>query len=81
MKKEGLLLKWLRDEIWPKIHERLPHAKLHVYGAYPTAESCLSTKREKNFIVKGQIDDAYLPLSKARVNLAPLRYGAGIKGY
>lgn len=70
----------LMNEIWPKIRARLPGAKMNIYGAYPT-QSILSLDNEAlGFRVHGHVKDLDEVLRKSRVLLAPLRYGAGIKG-
>lgn len=71
---------WLKTEIWPKIRELLPDAEVHLYGAYPSRESMALTDSSQGFWVKGPAVDQYETLRKYRVLLAPLRYGAGIKG-
>ncbi|KAL3769990.1 hypothetical protein ACHAWO_008364 [Cyclotella atomus] len=72
--------KLLREEIWPRIRQQLGHAKLHIYGAYPT-QDILSLHSDKlGFLVHGRIHDLDSELRKRRVLLAPLRFGAGIKG-
>jgi glycosyltransferase involved in cell wall biosynthesis len=75
---DGVL--WFRREIWPKIRERLPDAQVQIYGAYPPKEMSQLTDRVLGFHVLGPIVDQYEALRKCRVNLAPLRFGAGIKG-
>ncbi|MCW5515203.1 glycosyltransferase [Muriicola sp. Z0-33] len=73
-------IKWLKMEIWPLIKEALPATQLHIYGAYlPQAVKQFNHQTE-GFIVKGWAEDANMSMSRAKVNLAPLRYGAGIKG-
>lgn len=73
-------LDWVRAEIWPEIRRRLPDAELRVYGAYPTKEWMARDDAKSGFRVMGPADDAREALARARVNLAPLRFGAGIKG-
>ena len=73
-------IKWLKSEIWPLIRKALPKAELHVYGAYLPKAILELDHPAQGFLVKGRIADADLPMSRARVNLVPLRYGAGIKG-
>ncbi len=73
-------VRWLHDEIWPLLRKRLPQAELLVYGAYtPTAIERLDNAAT-GFRVKGWAPDALAALSQARVCLAPLRFGAGLKG-
>ena len=70
---------WLKEEIWPKIRAELPEAEMHIYGAYtPPKATALDNKRE-GFRVLGRAEDLHAVMSQARVCLAPLRFGAGIK--
>jgi O-antigen biosynthesis protein len=70
----------LRNEIWPSIRKALPKAEMHVYGAYPTQKVHQLHKPSDGFFIKGRAEDAREVISKARVMLAPLRFGAGLKG-
>jgi glycosyltransferase involved in cell wall biosynthesis len=76
--------RWLKTELWPAIKKRLPeehrNAELHVYGAYPSKEAMNMNSPSERFIVKGPAEDVHETLKQYRVNLAPLRFGAGIKG-
>lgn len=74
-------LRWFRNEIWPLIRAKLPEARLRVYGAYPSKEVVQWHMPDKNGIsVEGSAPDLNTVFGNARVNLAPLRFGAGIKG-
>lgn len=75
---DGIL--WFRDQIWPIIHQHLPVAEAHFYGAYPTKEHLQWSDPSNHFYIKGPLSDHFSQLMKYRVNLAPLRVGAGIKG-
>jgi glycosyltransferase involved in cell wall biosynthesis len=74
-------LRWFLKEIWPGVRERLPDAHLRIHGAYPSAEVMAWHQPEaKGVSVLGSaatLDDIF---ETARVNLAPLRFGAGVKG-
>ena len=70
----------LRNEIWPKIRATLPGAKMNVYGAYPTQSIMSLDNKALGFRVRGHVTDLDEVLRRSRVLLAPLRYGAGIKG-
>lgn len=71
---------WLKEEIWPKIRKELPAVQLHVFGAYlPQQIKEMHSSRE-NFLIKGWVADAEKAMGEAKINLAPLRFGAGIKG-
>jgi O-antigen biosynthesis protein len=73
-------VKWLSSEIWPRIHKDLPHTQMHVYGAYPSRDMMELTDPLKGFHVKGPVKDHLKMLQKYKINCAPLRFGAGIKG-
>lgn len=71
---------WLKHTIWPRLKQRCPTAELHIYGAYPPKKATQLTCARERFVVKGWAADALQVISGARVLLAPLRFGAGIKG-
>jgi len=73
-------VRWCYQSLWPAIRQQLPDAQLHVYGAYPSDKVYQLHKPEQGFIIKGRAHDAIETLGHYRVNLAPLRFGAGIKG-
>lgn len=70
----------LKSEIWPLIRRLLPKEKIRIYGAYLPQSILQFHAPFEGFEVKGWAPDLQAVLSKARVQLAPLRYGAGIKG-
>lgn len=70
----------LKQTIWPLIRKQLPQAQLHVFGAYPPKKATQLHNEKQGFLVKGWCEDAFKELSQARVLLAPLRFGAGLKG-
>ena len=70
----------LYEEIWPELSARCPEAELHVYGADLTPALQEHHQPGKRFHIKGRAEDALEVLSSARVCLAPLRFGAGLKG-
>ena len=70
----------LKKYIWKEIRKRIPAAELHVYGAYPTQQVLEFTNANEGFFVHGYVEDAFEVLENSRVLLAPLRFGAGIKG-
>jgi len=71
---------WLKQQIWPLIRKKLPKAEIHICGAYPPPKATDLHDEKSGFIVKGWVDDAVKVMQSARVCLAPLRFGAGIKG-
>jgi hypothetical protein len=72
-------VKWLSESIWPLIRAALPDAEMHVYGAYPTRAVQQLHKPRAGFHIRGHVASLEV-LASSRVLLAPIRYGAGIKG-
>lgn len=71
---------YLKEKIWPLIRKELPNAKLKIYGAYPSQRVFDLQNKKEHFYVMGRASDAQKAIEDARVLLAPLRFGAGIKG-
>ena len=71
---------WLKNTIWPLIRQQLPAAQLHVYGAYTPPKATALHNAAQGFHVMNWAEDALAVMGNARVSLAPLRFGAGIKG-
>ncbi len=68
------------QQIWPLIKTQLPEAELHIYGAYPPPKATALNNPKTGFLIKGWAEDALVVMEQARVCLAPIRFGAGIKG-
>jgi glycosyltransferase involved in cell wall biosynthesis len=73
-------VRYLKETIWPLIRAKMPQAQLHVYGSYAGSKVLQLHKPSEGFHVLGRAEDALVVMKKARVCLAPLRFGAGIKG-
>lgn len=71
--------------LWPEIKRKLkdkgyPDVELHIYGSYPPPKATALHNPKTGFHIKGWANNAYDVMSNARLCLAPLRFGAGIKG-
>lgn len=73
-------VQYLKKEIWPIIRKQLPDVELHVYGAYPSQKVFELHNEKEGFIIKGRALNANEVISSARLLLAPIRFGAGLKG-
>ncbi len=73
-------VQYLKESIWPVIRKQLPEASMQIYGAYPSQKVLQLHNPKERFLVSGRAKNAYDVVSKARVVLAPLRFGAGAKG-
>ena len=73
-------LQTLKTQVWPGLRAKVPGAKLHIYGAY-TSQKVLQLHNEKErFYVHGRATNARETLAKHRILLAPIQFGAGVKG-
>eukprot|EP00934_Nitzschia_sp_Nitz4_P002090 Nitzschia sp. Nitz4//scaffold191_size41780//6687//7988//NITZ4_007462-RA/size41780-processed-gene-0.76-mRNA-1//-1//CDS//3329540166//2090//frame0 len=70
----------LLDTLWPKIRQQLPNAQLHIYGAYCPSHFKARTSRKHGIQVHGFAPDLDSIFQPGHVVLAPIRFGAGIKG-
>ncbi len=70
----------LKKTIWKLIKSKLPNAELHVYGAYATQQILQLHNEKEGFLIKGYTTDPEKVVKNSRLVLAPLRFGAGIKG-
>lgn len=70
----------LKSKIWPMIREQLPEANLFVYGAYLPQQIEEMHHPKQGFHIMGWAEDIEAVLRNARILLAPLQFGAGIKG-
>lgn len=71
---------YLKKDIWPSIKSCLPEANLHIYGAYDTQAVRSMHNIKDGFLVHGFVEDAFEVVNSAKVLLAPLRFGSGLKG-
>ncbi|MFT5669742.1 MAG: glycosyltransferase involved in cell wall biosynthesis [Glaciecola sp.] len=77
-------VKILAEQCWPKIHQALhkQHPKIccHVYGAYISPKVKQLENKKIGFFVHGFVEDQFAVIKQARVMLAPISFGAGVKG-
>jgi len=70
---------WLASEIFPLIRSARPDMALHLVGSR-MPESILALAERPGILVHGFVEDLEPILNSVRVSVAPLRYGAGVKG-
>ena len=68
------------QKIWPLIRKQIPDAELHIYGSYPPPKATALNNPKTGFLIKGWAEDAFTVMEQSRLCLAPIRFGAGIKG-
>lgn len=69
---------YFANDIMPILDKRLPGVKLYAVGSNPSKR--LQDLRDKSISVTGFVKDLYPYFDKCRAYIAPLRYGAGVKG-
>ncbi|WP_439152463.1 glycosyltransferase family 4 protein [Winogradskyella sp.] len=71
---------YLKQTIWPLIRRELPKVQLHIYGAYASQKVTQLHNEHDGFLIKGFAEEVSKVMQQAKVCLAPLRFGAGLKG-
>lgn len=73
-------VQYLKTTIWPVLRKILHKVELHIYGAYPTQKVLQLHNPKENFHIKGRTDSAKDTMSNYRLLIAPIQFGAGVKG-
>lgn len=71
---------FLAKDIWPIVRQRLPKAELRVIGSNMTPEVKALDDSAAGVKIVGFVENLDEVLATARLSVAPLRFGAGIKG-
>ena len=73
-------VRWFVTSIFPEIVRQIPNIKLYVVGSNPPNE--IKNLNSNNIIVTGYVSETQLNqfYKHCRLVVAPLRYGAGVKG-
>jgi len=70
----------LKTQIWPELRKKLPGVNLNIYGSYPSQKVFQLQNKEERFFVHGRAEDARYTIGHHRILLAPIQFGAGVKG-
>jgi len=71
-------VEWCVREVLPAVRAQLPQVKLHVIGSRVPAS--IRALADDGVVVHGYVEDIMPFMNGCRVSVAPLRYGAGVKG-
>lgn len=71
-------VKYFVIEVWPLIRKRLPNVKFFVVGSKPPEE--IKKLATEDVVVLGFVNELQPLFEQMRISIAPIRYGAGIKG-
>ena len=66
--------------LWKSIKSKLPDAQMHIYGAYVSEKVKQLHDEKSGFLIKGRADSVEHVFNSSRVLLAPIPFGAGLKG-
>lgn len=66
--------------LWPKIKSQLPTAELHIYGDYAPQQILELDNKQEDFRIMGWAEDVEKLMASYRLQVAPIRFGAGLKG-
>lgn len=71
-------VRWFVESVMPLLRQRLPDVVLHCIGSDPTAE--ILALQQPGVVVHGYVADLEPAMQGMRIAVAPLRFGAGVKG-
>ena len=66
--------------LWKSIRMQLSDAEMHIYGAYASEKVFQLHNDKEGFLIKGRAENVTDVFNSARVLLAPIPFGAGLKG-
>ena len=73
-------VKWFISEIFPIVREKVPDMQFHIIGSKPTKDILALADQQSGIKVHGFVEDVTPLFDSVRMSVAPLRYGAGVKG-
>ncbi len=71
-------VEYLCSHIWPLVAHKIPEARLIIAGNAPPSR--IARFASERIIITGYVQDLPALLNNCRVSIAPLRFGAGMKG-
>jgi O-antigen biosynthesis protein len=72
-------VRWFIDEVFPLVRDSLPDVRLHCIGGDVPPEIRMRGDRD-GVVVHGHVADIAPYMDGCRISVAPLRFGAGVKG-
>ncbi|WP_303636481.1 glycosyltransferase [Stenotrophomonas tuberculopleuritidis] len=73
-------MEWFIAEVFPIIRARLPQVRLHCIGANAPDALLARAAAQPGVEMHGFVEDIVPYMDGARIAIAPLRFGAGVKG-
>ena len=72
-------VRWFVEDVFPLLRLQLPEVRFHCIGSHPTPEIAVLAQCA-GVVVHGHVPDIAPYMDGCRIAVAPLRYGAGVKG-
>ena len=72
-------VRWFIDDVWPQVRAALPDVRFHCIGGDVPPEIRERGERD-GVLVHGHVADIAPYMDGCRISVAPLRFGAGVKG-
>lgn len=73
-------MQWFIAEVFPLLRQLLPQVRFHCIGAGVPAGISALAQRHDGVLVHGYVPDVVPYMDGCRIAVAPLRFGAGVKG-
>ncbi|MFC3559610.1 glycosyltransferase [Pedobacter jamesrossensis] len=70
----------LKTKIWPLLRKKLPNSSMNIYGAYASPKVLQLDNKNEKFFIRGRAENTQETIAKHRILLAPILFGAGVKG-
>ena len=71
-------VEWFVAEVFARVRAALPEVRFHVIGS--RAPDSIRALADEHVLVHGFVEDIQPYMDGCRISVAPLRYGAGVKG-
>jgi O-antigen biosynthesis protein len=71
-------MRFFLDEVFPIVHKQNPDLKLLIVGGHVPAS--IKARASEHIIITGFVEEIEPIFNDIRISIAPLRYGAGVKG-
>lgn len=70
-------VKWLVNDIFPKIKDKIPEANLHIAGSF--MNNAFPTNQEKGIVNHGFVEDSSLFMQVNGILVLPIQSGSGVR--
>ncbi|MDR6843048.1 glycosyltransferase [Pseudoxanthomonas sacheonensis] len=72
-------VRWFVQEVFPRVRQRLPDVAFHCIGG-DVPDSIAALGKQEGVVVHGHVPNLDSAMDGMRIAVAPLRFGAGVKG-